>query len=184
MKNVVMQHFKNHFIVLKQAIMNIGNYSIHYLFIFKEKYLFLLSRLILRCRQLARERFAKMRADVLVKLELLDQKHGLYLFKIFSLFYLHLLLVQDIVFQLHRFITALDKYHKDCNEVMKEADIFPIEVDITLPTLRRIGDNDADEYDDENDEENGNDLFHDDPQENNSNQRQTVQDADLLNIGQ
>lgn len=34
------------------------------------------SRLILRCRQLARERFAKMRADVLVKLELLDQKHG------------------------------------------------------------------------------------------------------------
>jgi len=78
----------------------------------------------------------------------------------------------------------LDKYHKDCNEVMKEADIFPIEVDITLPTLRRIGNNDADEYDDENDEENGNDLFHDDPQENNSNQRQTVEDADLLNIGQ
>ena len=37
----------------------------------------LVFRLILRCRQLARERFAKMRADVLVKLELLDQKHGL-----------------------------------------------------------------------------------------------------------
>ncbi|VDP85109.1 unnamed protein product [Echinostoma caproni] len=33
-------------------------------------------RLILRCRQDARIRFAKMRSDVLVKLELLDNKHG------------------------------------------------------------------------------------------------------------
>lgn len=33
-------------------------------------------RVVLRCRQLARERFAKLRSDVLVKLELLDQKHG------------------------------------------------------------------------------------------------------------
>ena len=33
-------------------------------------------RLILRCRQLARQKFAKSRQDVLVKLELLDQKHG------------------------------------------------------------------------------------------------------------
>jgi hypothetical protein len=128
-----------------------------------------------------------MRADVLVKLELLDQKHGLFLFKIYSLsplLLLLLLLVQDIVFQLHRFITALDKYHKDCNEVMKEADIFPIEVDITLPTLRGLGNNDADENDDENDETNGNDLFLDDQQENTYNQKQKVEDADLLNIGQ
>jgi hypothetical protein len=128
-----------------------------------------------------------MRADVLVKLELLDQKHGLFLFKIYSLsplLLLLLLLVQDIVFQLHRFITALDKYHKDCNEVMKEADIFPIEVDITLPTLRGLGNNDADENDDENDEANGNDLFLDDQQENTYNQKQKVEDADLLNIGQ
>lgn len=131
-----------------------------------------------------------MRADVLVKLELLDQKHGLFLFKICSLvFFLLLLLVQDIVFQLHRFITALDKYHKDCNEVMKEADIFPIEVDLSLPTLRGLGNNDADEneddddYDEENDESNGSDLFHDVQQENSFNQRQTVEDADLLNIG-
>ena len=35
------------------------------------------SRLILRCRQLARIKFAKFRQDVLVKLELLDQKHGI-----------------------------------------------------------------------------------------------------------
>lgn len=33
-------------------------------------------RLVLRCRQLARARFAALRQDVLVKLELLDQKHG------------------------------------------------------------------------------------------------------------
>lgn len=35
-------------------------------------------RLILRCRQEARTRFAKMRKDVLEKIELLDQKHGEY----------------------------------------------------------------------------------------------------------
>lgn len=33
-------------------------------------------RLILRCRQDARSRFAKLRNDVLIKLELLDNKHG------------------------------------------------------------------------------------------------------------
>ena len=33
-------------------------------------------RLILRCRQEARARFAKIRKDVLEKMELLDQKHG------------------------------------------------------------------------------------------------------------
>ncbi len=77
MKNVVMHHFRNHFIVSKQAIMNIGNYSIHYFLVERTRFISLF-RLILRCRQLARERFAKMRADVLVKLELLDQKHGIF----------------------------------------------------------------------------------------------------------
>uniref|UniRef100_A0A672ZPU4 PRKCA-binding protein n=1 Tax=Sphaeramia orbicularis TaxID=375764 RepID=A0A672ZPU4_9TELE len=37
-------------------------------------------RLVLRCRQEARARFAKMRKDVLEKIELLDQKHGLSFF--------------------------------------------------------------------------------------------------------
>ena len=95
--------------------------------------------------------------------------------------------MQDIVFQLHRFITALDKYHKDCNDVMNEADIFPIEVDLTLPTLRGIVNNDGDENEeeDEDDEQaNGGDLLHDHPDEKTFNQRQTVQDADLLNIDQ
>jgi hypothetical protein len=72
-------------------------------------------RLVLRCRQLARVKFAKQRQDVLVKLELLDQKH-----------------VQDIVFQLHRFITSMAKYHSDCHEMMKPIiNIFPIEVDLS-----------------------------------------------------
>ena len=66
---------------------------------------------------------------------------------------------------------------------MKEADIFPIEVDLSLPTLRGMI-NDDDENDDENDESNGNDLFHDEQRENTFTQRQTAQDVDLLNIGQ
>ncbi|KAG1688944.1 PRKCA-binding protein [Nymphon striatum] len=35
-------------------------------------------RLILRCRQEQRAKFAKLRSDVLVKIELLDQKHGIH----------------------------------------------------------------------------------------------------------
>uniref|UniRef100_T1JMF9 PRKCA-binding protein n=1 Tax=Strigamia maritima TaxID=126957 RepID=T1JMF9_STRMM len=70
-------------------------------------------RLILRCRQQARTRFAKLRSDVLVKLELLDQKH-----------------VQETVSQLQRLITALSRYHKDCHGIMAETNIFPIEVDL------------------------------------------------------
>jgi hypothetical protein len=81
------------------------------------------------------------------------------------------LLVQDIIFQLHRFITALDKYHTDCNEIMKEADIFPIEVDLNLPIfLRREDNNDDGESDEENNDDN--------------NQQQPIEENfDLLNIG-
>lgn len=75
-------------------------------------------RLILRCRQDARCRFAKMRSDVLVKLELLDNKH-----------------VQDIVFQLQRLVTAMAKYHNECHAVLKEAEVFPIEVDLSRSTF-------------------------------------------------
>jgi PRKCA-binding protein len=100
-------------------------------------------RLILRCRQLARIAFAKMRQDVLVKLELLDQKH-----------------VQDIIFQLHRFITAMSKYNTDCFETMKSiTDIFPIEVDLPETTLFNPNDQENDkmafkhEYNDNNEQE-------------------------------
>uniref|UniRef100_A0A8C4R8N6 PRKCA-binding protein n=1 Tax=Eptatretus burgeri TaxID=7764 RepID=A0A8C4R8N6_EPTBU len=71
-------------------------------------------RLILRCRQEARDRFARLRKDVLEKIELLDQKH-----------------VQDIVFQLQRFVSAMSHYHDDCCRALKHADVFPIEVDLT-----------------------------------------------------
>lgn len=87
-------------------------------------------RLILRCRQLARQTFAKKRQDVLVKLELLDQKH-----------------VQDIISQLHKFITAMSKYNTDCSESMKAiSDIFPIEVDLPS-TLIQSSQNESDNED-------------------------------------
>lgn len=88
-----------------------------------------------------------MRQDVLVKLELLDQKHGMLRVDInmislpfwvrnwieCSLFDSQ---VQDIVMQLHRFITAMSKYHTDCHESMKSiTDIFPIEVDLPATML-------------------------------------------------
>jgi len=47
-----------------------------YVCLFVYLYLCVVCRLVLRCRQDARSRFAKMRSDVLVKLELLDNKHG------------------------------------------------------------------------------------------------------------
>lgn len=76
-------------------------------------------RLVLRCRQLSRERFARMRSDVLVKMELLDQKH-----------------VQDTVLQLQRLILAMQAYHEECTEVLKTSDsLFPIEVDLSSAML-------------------------------------------------
>ncbi|KAJ1062532.1 hypothetical protein K5549_018567, partial [Capra hircus] len=75
-------------------------------------------RLILRCRQEARARFSQMRKDVLEKMELLDQKH-----------------VQDIVFQLQRFVSTMSKYYNDCYSVLRGADVFPIEVDLAHTTL-------------------------------------------------
>ncbi|KAF7686558.1 PRKCA-binding protein [Silurus meridionalis] len=88
-------------------------------------------RLILRCRQEARTRFAKMRKDVLEKIELLDQKH-----------------VQDIVFQLQRFVSGMSRYYDECYAVLKEADVFPIEVDLSRTTLNYTGPN----YEDEEEE--------------------------------
>merc|ERR1739838_1129993 len=76
-------------------------------------------RLILRCRQLSREKFAKMRSDVLVKMELLDQKH-----------------VQDTVHQLQRLITTMQAFHDECAAVLRGAeDLFPIEVDLSSTML-------------------------------------------------
>ncbi|CAK8696890.1 unnamed protein product [Clavelina lepadiformis] len=75
-------------------------------------------RLVLRCRQEARSYFAKLRKDVMEKLELLDNKH-----------------VQDIVFQLQKFVSAVSEYHAACHDQMKGADVFPIEVDLATSTF-------------------------------------------------
>ncbi|XP_069766036.1 PRKCA-binding protein isoform X2 [Narcine bancroftii] len=105
-------------------------------------------RLILRCRQEARARFAKMRKDVLEKIELLDQKH-----------------VQDIVFQLQRFVSAMSKYYDECYTVLKDADVFPIEVDLSKTMLNYSTKDlytDAEEEEEEKEnEENGEKLFDD-----------------------
>ncbi|KAL0992958.1 hypothetical protein UPYG_G00101480 [Umbra pygmaea] len=97
-------------------------------------------RLVLRCRQEARARFAKMRKDVLEKIELLDQKH-----------------VQDIVFQLQRFVSGMSRYYDECYTVLKEADVFPIEVDLSR-TMTNYGSQSqcyAGEEEDEEEEEGG-----------------------------
>jgi len=70
--------------------------------------------LILRCRQEARARFARLRSDVLVKLELLDNKH-----------------VQDIVIQLQRLVSNLADFHSKTLALLKENNLFPVEVDLS-----------------------------------------------------
>lgn len=71
-------------------------------------------RLILRCRQEARARFAKLRSDVLVKLELLDNKH-----------------VQDVVWQLQKFAAGLAKYYASTRDLLSAVTLFPVEVDLS-----------------------------------------------------
>ncbi|KAF4517860.1 hypothetical protein B566_EDAN001813 [Ephemera danica] len=70
--------------------------------------------LILRCRQDARTRFARLRSDVLVKLELLDNKH-----------------VQDVVRQLQRLLSGLAAFHQEAHALLNEGQLFPVEVDLT-----------------------------------------------------
>jgi len=70
-------------------------------------------RLVLRCRADARKRFAALRSDVLVKLELLDNKH-----------------VQDIVHQLRRLMQSLTDFHIDCHKMFDGVKLFPIEMDL------------------------------------------------------
>uniref|UniRef100_A0A4W6DM42 PRKCA-binding protein n=1 Tax=Lates calcarifer TaxID=8187 RepID=A0A4W6DM42_LATCA len=89
------------------------------------------------CRQEARARFAKMRKDVLEKIELLDQKH-----------------VQDIVFQLQRFVSGMSHYYDECYAVLKEADVFPIEVDLSR-TMINYSSQSLSYTEDEEEEEDG-----------------------------
>ena len=60
--------------------------------------------------------------------------------------------VQDIVFQLQRLVTAMAKYHNECHAVLKDAEVFPIEVDLsrsmfTYDTVDRFNDGSADDDD-------------------------------------
>lgn len=71
-------------------------------------------RLILRCRQEARSKFASLRNDVLEKLELLESKHA-----------------QDLVNHLQRLIEGLSNYSRDIlDKIQAYPNLFPIEVDL------------------------------------------------------
>ena len=67
--------------------------------------------------------------------------------------------VQDIVFQLQRLVTAMAKYHNECHGVLKDAEVFPIEVDLsrstfTYSTASQFNDGgDAADADDDDDDE-------------------------------
>lgn len=78
------------------------------------KYIYTYYRLILRCRQDARMRFARLRSDVSVKLELLGNKH-----------------VQDVVWQLHKLVAGLANFHAHTLQLLKDNALFPIEMDLS-----------------------------------------------------
>ncbi|XP_006890274.1 PREDICTED: PRKCA-binding protein [Elephantulus edwardii] len=82
-------------------------------------------RLILRCRQEARTRFSQMRKDTQDTLSSGSHSHGAR----------PPTPVQDIVFQLQRFVSTMSKYYNDCYAVLRGADVFPIEVDLAHTTL-------------------------------------------------
>lgn len=71
-------------------------------------------RLILRCRQEARSKFAGLRSDVLEKMELLESKHA-----------------RDLACQLKRFIQGLSTLGNDAIERLQmHPNLFPVEVDL------------------------------------------------------
>lgn len=71
-------------------------------------------RLILRCRQESRGAFARLRGDVLEKIELLESKH-----------------VQDLTGQLRKIIEGLKQFSADHYEKLQQhSTLFPIEVDL------------------------------------------------------
>ncbi|EAT43073.1 AAEL005449-PA [Aedes aegypti] len=71
-------------------------------------------RLILRCRQEARVKFAKLRSDVLEKIELLECKHA-----------------RDLASQLRKFIQGLSTLASETVERLESIpNLFPIEVDL------------------------------------------------------
>lgn len=65
--------------------------------------------------------------------------------------------VQDIVFQLQRFVSGMSHYYDDCYAVLKEADVFPIEVDLSRTMMnyssQSLSPYAGDEEEDEEEEE-------------------------------
>lgn len=93
-------------------------------------------RLILRCRQEARAKFASLRNDVLEKLELLESKHA-----------------QDLVNHLRKLIEGLANYSRDILEkVQSHPNLFPIEVDLK-PSAFQYKSNQTIKFEEEEDEE-------------------------------
>ncbi|GMS95619.1 hypothetical protein PENTCL1PPCAC_17794 [Pristionchus entomophagus] len=70
-------------------------------------------RVMLRCRQDARAKFVMMRNDVMVKIELLDQKH-----------------VRDMAMQLSRFAQSFKRCQADCAAILESTATMPLEIDI------------------------------------------------------
>lgn len=71
-------------------------------------------RLVLRCRQDARSKFAGLRSDVLEKMELLESKHA-----------------RDLANQLKRFVQGLAQLGNDAIERLQvHPNLFPVEVDL------------------------------------------------------
>lgn len=71
-------------------------------------------RLVLRCRQEARQKFSQLRSDVTAKIELLDQKH-----------------VQHLSLQLLKMVSALHQYNSVCLKLFKECTKFPLDLDLS-----------------------------------------------------
>lgn len=93
-------------------------------------------RLILRCRHNARTKFAKLRSDVLVKLELLDNKH-----------------IEDIAIQLQKFSAGLADYYTNVAKLLSENILFPVEIDLSHTAFQAKQTPQVVAYEDEEEEE-------------------------------
>lgn len=94
--------------------------------------------MFLRCRHAAKSRFMKLRADVQVKLQLLDNKRGMSIlcfFLFLSCVSLSSFSVQDLAFQLERLVAGLYVYSRQCHKIFKPAAVFPIEVELGVELL-------------------------------------------------
>lgn len=98
-------------------------------------------RLILRCRQEAKKRFASLRSDVLVKLQLLDQKH-----------------VSDMIQHLQRLLSAMARMNSEAHDILKENQLFPLDVDLSGNQTFNYPDPNFSPYQDEDDDEEGDEV--------------------------